>query len=395
MASSKPPFKDGLDVSLSDIVAAAAGDEQAIRQIRDASLRYVLEWHSADIPRDECDEIASTALLIARTMIREGRHAAAVRLALRRALDRWIERVQRQRASIVVDTIQEMLPLALDALADHHHDLIVKMYRLDEGGLKPRGIEMPRFASGKTAAAALRSARIKFSQEIEHLITQEMTRRGSSDSLAVALQFVQGFFPSAEFTWARDRKEPNLCTVVDISPHVLALLREDPRRIQELSPEAFEILIAERLDRIGYDVQRTGSSNAKDGGIDIIAVPKVRTVGAFLLAAQVKHHRGSQRTGRAAVDRMLALDQWFHLGLLVTNTDFTSHAKWAAESPRGKVFLQLRNFEDLSRWIVDDFRSERDWRELPREIEIAPGVRIVVPQPALPLPPGVRRPRKS
>jgi hypothetical protein len=35
------------------------------------------------------------------------------------------------------------------------------------------------------------------------------------------------------------------------------------------------------------------------------AVPKIRSVGSFLMAVQVKDHRGNRTTGRPEVDRML------------------------------------------------------------------------------------------
>ncbi len=175
-----------------------------------------------------------------------------------------------------------------------------------------------------------------------------------------------------------------LVTVVEVTPSLLRMLKEDPRRLHQLSPSQFEQFVAERIDHMGFDVTLTGATLRKDGGIDLIATPKVRTVGAFLLAGQVKHHRGQQKTGRGAVDRLLA---WkgteFRLGLLVTNTDFTSDARWVAARLDNRPFLRLRYFEDLKRWIEDNFSSEEEWREIPDEIDLAPGIRIAIPKPKL------------
>jgi transcriptional regulator with XRE-family HTH domain len=171
-------------------------------------------------------------------------------------------------------------------------------------------------------------------------------------------------------------------TIVDVSPRLLNFLQEAPERLHELSPEQFEHFVAERLDRMGYDVSLTGPTTRRDGGVDLIAVPKVRTLGSFILAGQVKHHQGHQRTGREAVDRLLA---WkgsvFGLGLLVTNTAFTRDAVWAAKQTGNDVFLRLRDFEDLRRWLQGNFGDEQDWREIPDQIQLAPGIVVDVPRP--------------
>lgn len=76
----------------------------------------------------------------------------------------------------------------------------------------------------------------------------------------------------------------------------------------------------------------------------MIAVPKVGGIGSVVIAGQVKHHRGDQKTGRDAVDRMLAWkDSQFHIGLLVTNTSFTQDAVWTAQQERNALFLRLRD----------------------------------------------------
>jgi hypothetical protein len=100
---------------------------------------------------------------------------------------------------------------------------------------------------------------------------------------------------------------------------------------------------------MGYDVKLTGSTNQRDGGIDLIAAPKIRTVGSFVMAAQMKHHAdGKLRTGSDAVQRLLAWkDSPFRMGLLVTNTAFSRDAIWLANLERSRHFLRLRDFEDL------------------------------------------------
>lgn len=173
-----------------------------------------------------------------------------------------------------------------------------------------------------------------------------------------------------------------LITIVDASSRLADVLQGKPERMSELSPEQFEALVADRLDQMGYAVERTGVTNLRDGGIDLVAVPKGSQLTAFLLAVQVKHHRGPQPTGRDAVDRLLAWQNSpFRLGLLVTNTRFTRDAIWVASRDPAKHFLRLRDFADLARWLRGTFTSELDWREIPDRIELAPGITITVPKP--------------
>lgn len=191
------------------------------------------------------------------------------------------------------------------------------------------------------------------------------------------------------YTWCQELglfapAERALVTFVDITPRLLNHLKENPEHLRRLSPSQFEQFIAERLDRMGFDVTLIGATSHRDGGIDLIAVPKIRTVGAFLLAGQVKHHERDGKTGREAVDRLLAWkDSHFRLGLLATNTEFTKDARWAAAQATNQTFLRLRDFEDLKRWIGENFYSLENWQEIPDEVNLAPGVTVAIPKPKL------------
>jgi Restriction endonuclease len=63
-----------------------------------------------------------------------------------------------------------------------------------------------------------------------------------------------------------------------------------------------------------------------------------------------------------------------HAGLIVTNTSFTSDAHWFAREHAKLV--RLRDFSDIRRWLLDRFDDGAEWRELPRSIELCPGVTV-------------------
>lgn len=169
--------------------------------------------------------------------------------------------------------------------------------------------------------------------------------------------------------------------VIDISPSLLKILKTNPEHLRHLSPSKFEHFVAERLDRMGFDVTLTGTTTKPDGGIDLIATPKVKSIGSFLLAGQVKHHRENKKTGVDAVkDLLYWKDTHFRLGLLVTNTAFTKTAQWVAAIESNRPFLRLRDFSDLKRWLEDNFSSEDNWREIPEEISLTPNLSISIPK---------------
>lgn len=165
--------------------------------------------------------------------------------------------------------------------------------------------------------------------------------------------------------------------VQDVTPQIIEELIRNPSEILRLPPDKFEDLVHERLHKMGFLVERVGRGTyAKDGGIDIVAVPENAPF-PFLLAVQVKHHRTAQRkTGSSDVRDLLGVlnRPTFHAGLLVTNTTFTPDAQWLAE--QRKDLLRLRDFEDVQRWLLNGFLHEYDWRELPTKIEVCPGVHV-------------------
>jgi transcriptional regulator with XRE-family HTH domain len=172
--------------------------------------------------------------------------------------------------------------------------------------------------------------------------------------------------------------------VVNFPAELLARLQANPEEIFKLNPDQFENLIADRLEAMGFEVSLTGNVNLRDGGIDLIAIPKIRTVGAVLIGGQVKFHKQSYKTGREVVER---LTSWtgspFHIGLLVTNTTFTKDARWLANQVKNRSFLRLRDFDDVKRWIAGEFWNEGEWREFPEEIELAPGISVKIPKTCL------------
>ena len=152
------------------------------------------------------------------------------------------------------------------------------------------------------AEAAVRLGRALSDILVELLLTQDELayHGGFQDAACLNGKRAMGAFPWPFIQMVRCprislRRARATGSVLDVTPQLLELLKNNPEELINLSPERFEHVVAERIERMGYDVQLTGRSNRRDGGIDLIAVPKLRTVGSILMAAQIKHHQGETR----------------------------------------------------------------------------------------------------
>ncbi len=170
--------------------------------------------------------------------------------------------------------------------------------------------------------------------------------------------------------------------VANITSELVNFLSANPGEIYNLSPGVFEELICDRFQRMGFGIVRGGHVYQKDGGIDIVAW-RENTPFPFCMAIQVKHHRSpKQKTGPSPVRELLGVvNPPFHAGVLVTNTTFTPDAKWAAELK--PMLVRLRDIHDIQRWLEDNFLDAHDWREMPDEIEVCPGIVLPIPKPKL------------
>jgi hypothetical protein len=159
----------------------------------------------------------------------------------------------------------------------------------------------------------------------------------------------------------------------------LEVLRGDPESLYRLTPAQFEEVVCDRLDAMGYEPSRVGSTNTPDGGVDIVAVQRDAPF-PVLLAVQVKHRLLGGSVGPAAVRELegIVSRDSFSLGVLVTNANFTPDARWVADARR--TMLRLRDHDDVMAWLHDSFRRGGR-RELPDVVTLRPGLQVQVPWP--------------
>lgn len=211
-----------------------------------------------------------------------------------------------------------------------------------------------------------------------------ITRRNPHFSTAAPMQLflLTQVERLAEKKWGSS--EPYIVTLTDFSDEFLAWLLEDVERLKSLSPEKFQLFIADRLECFGLQAQIVGDVCRKDGGVDIVAYPEGSAV-PFLIGVQAAHHRTNRKTPVGKVRDfhgvLASSNSPFHIGMIVTNTSFTPDAEWFAQN--NQKLLRLRDLQDLKRWLREDFVNEHEWREIPDQIELAPGIRIRVARPGM------------
>jgi hypothetical protein len=167
--------------------------------------------------------------------------------------------------------------------------------------------------------------------------------------------------------------------LVRVDAVLVQQLELNPERLYDLTPEQFEHLICDRLYAMGFEPKRTGLTNRKDGGIDILFWSRQPTAFPFLGAAQVKHHKSIDYIEGPSTIRDFAgatASIPVNTALLVTNTTFSPDARWFARE-KAKL-LRLREFEDMRRWLAGNFADDAEWREIPQSLELCPGVVIKI-----------------
>jgi hypothetical protein len=178
----------------------------------------------------------------------------------------------------------------------------------------------------------------------------------------------------------RSLVRPIRIEVVDLAGTLVRQLLHDPSEIYRIGHERFEDLIQDRISAMGFETLRTGHTYSKDGGIDLLFWRSDAPF-PFLGAVQAKYHRSPEHpTGPREVRDFAGTIGTLPMavGLMVTNSTFTFDAKWIAAKVGSQV--RLRDHADLRRWVTGRFVDADEWREIPSEIELRPGLRIQIPK---------------
>ena len=112
-----------------------------------------------------------------------------------------------------------------------------------------------------------------------------------------------------------------------VNDEFLKLIAKYPDLIDEIHPEEFEFIIQKIYTKFGFEVQKLGSWNQADGGVDLLATKKILpNIGEVRIAIQCKH---SQNRISAEPIRALngVLDKFkAEKGVVAISSSFTQSA---------------------------------------------------------------------
>ena len=136
--------------------------------------------------------------------------------------------------------------------------------------------------------------------------------------------------------------------IKEINDEVLELLKKDPSAMRGMHPRDFEKLIAELLDRAGYETELTPATN--DGGVDIYAARR-DGLGRFLYLVECKRYAEKNPVGVQVVRSLhgVVQQQRANGGLVVTSSFFTKGAKEFTSEINHQ--MHLHDYINIQKWL--------------------------------------------
>jgi restriction system protein len=141
--------------------------------------------------------------------------------------------------------------------------------------------------------------------------------------------------------------------IIDVSSaneEILQVLKKNPEIVWKLPPRKFEEIVADILDRQGYEVSLTPASG--DGGFDIYAARK-EGLGRFLFLVECKRYVPPNKVGVEIVRSLYGVLQAKRAtaGAIVTTSFFTAGAEAFQREMQHQ--LHLHDYIALQKWMTD------------------------------------------
>jgi L-asparaginase len=137
--------------------------------------------------------------------------------------------------------------------------------------------------------------------------------------------------------------------ISEVNQEVMSYLARHPKRMHDLTPRAFELLIAEILRHHGYAVELTPET--RDGGYDLRALYVDGLGISFLSLVEAKRYEPNNPVGVSVVRNLYGVvsSENAARGIVVTTSRFTRDAKNFQEANLNR--LSLHDYEDICNWL--------------------------------------------
>lgn len=261
-----------------------------------------------------------------------------------------LRRVAESRGESVTETVRRALTQqsGLDEIVRREADRlafdreeVVSDVGLDDVPIMSLPVQLPATARNLEILSAARSV---IDAAMSAVDAKKAAER-SSGALQLGMLGPQGQALAVE-----DPKRRQLITDVrHVSEQLMRDMARDPEMLHKLSGRHFEKVVADLLDRQGYDV--TVVPPGPDGGVDIYAATSA-DLGSFLYLVQCKRWSAAHPVGLDVVQRLygrVASDN-ANAGIVVTTSRFTKPAIEYADTV--KLRLTLRDYADLTTWLT-------------------------------------------
>jgi len=141
-----------------------------------------------------------------------------------------------------------------------------------------------------------------------------------------------------------------------VSEDLLRHLSENPEDMYQLPHRKFEEVVAELLDRRGYEVTLTQAT--RDGGKDMYAARR-DDLGSFLYIVEAKRYAPDRSVGVGVVRALhgVAQHERVNAAIVMTTSFFSQDAKEYARDLRS--LISLKDYFDLREWLTG-VQSPRD-----------------------------------
>jgi restriction system protein len=137
--------------------------------------------------------------------------------------------------------------------------------------------------------------------------------------------------------------------IVTANRNLADTLKKQPHDLHKLTPREFEVLLAELLADMGWEVELT--KQTRDGGTDILAYLNT-DIGRLLCLVEAKHYRPDRKIGVDLVRTLYGTlcDAQANSAMLVTSSSFTADAREFQQ--KHQYQLTLRDYADIVSWIL-------------------------------------------